>query len=73
MDETPASTRLDRRGVEAGVAIFLARRLKDRGALAVEPAGDFAALAVFLLTVQGFVIDRVAGIDYLMWRPRQSA
>lgn len=73
MDETPASTRLDRRGVEAGVAIFLPRRLKDRGALAVEPAGDFAALAVVLLTVQGFVINRVAGIDYPMWRPRQSA
>jgi hypothetical protein len=46
--------------------------LKDRGALAVEPAGDFAALAVVLLTVQGFVVNRVAGIDYPMW-PRQSA
>ncbi|HEU4915495.1 MAG TPA: hypothetical protein VFV13_02940 [Acidimicrobiia bacterium] len=45
MDETPASTRLDRRGVEAGVAIFLARRLRERGALAVERAGDSAALA----------------------------
>ncbi len=45
MDETPASTRLDRRGLEAGVAIFLARRLRERGALAVERAGDSAALA----------------------------
>jgi CBS domain-containing membrane protein len=30
-------------------------------------------LAVVLLTVQGFAINRVAGIDYPMWRPRQSA
>jgi CBS-domain-containing membrane protein len=29
-------------------------------------------LAVVLLTVQGFVINRVAGIDYPVWRPRQS-
>ena len=29
-------------------------------------------LAVVLLTVQGFVINRVAGIDYPLWRPRQT-
>ena len=27
-------------------------------------------LAVLLLTVQGFVINRLAGIDYPLWRPR---
>jgi CBS-domain-containing membrane protein len=27
-------------------------------------------LAVVLLTVQGFVINRLAGIDYPPWRPR---
>jgi CBS-domain-containing membrane protein len=30
-------------------------------------------LAVVLLTVQGFVINRVAGIDYPAWRPRPPA
>jgi CBS-domain-containing membrane protein len=30
-------------------------------------------LAVVLLTVQGFVINRVAGIDYPVWRPRPQA
>jgi CBS-domain-containing membrane protein len=30
-------------------------------------------LAVVLLTVQGFVINRVAGIDYPAWRPRTQA
>jgi CBS domain-containing membrane protein len=29
-------------------------------------------LAVVLLTVQGFVINRMAGIDYPLWRPRQT-
>jgi hypothetical protein len=27
-------------------------------------------LAVVMLTVQGFVINRLAGIDYPAWRPR---
>jgi CBS-domain-containing membrane protein len=30
-------------------------------------------LAVVLLTVQGFAINRVAGIDYPVWRPRPQA
>jgi CBS-domain-containing membrane protein len=30
-------------------------------------------LAVVLLTVQGFVINRAAGIDYPAWRPRPQA
>jgi CBS-domain-containing membrane protein len=30
-------------------------------------------LAVVLLTVQGYVINRVAGIDYPAWRPRPPA
>jgi CBS-domain-containing membrane protein len=29
-------------------------------------------LAVFFLTVQAFVINRLAGIDYPIWSPRQS-
>lgn len=29
-------------------------------------------LAVVLLTVQGFVINRLAGIDYPLWRPRPT-
>lgn len=29
-------------------------------------------LAVVLLTIQGFVINRVAGIDYPLWRPKQT-
>jgi CBS domain-containing membrane protein len=29
-------------------------------------------LAVVLLTIQGFVINRVAGIDYPPWRPKQT-
>ena len=29
-------------------------------------------LAVVLLTVQGFVINRLAGIDYPLWRPKQT-
>jgi CBS-domain-containing membrane protein len=29
-------------------------------------------LAVFFLTVQAFVINRLAGIDYPVWSPRQS-
>ena len=29
-------------------------------------------LAVVLLTVQGFLINRLAGIDYPLWRPRQT-
>jgi CBS-domain-containing membrane protein len=30
-------------------------------------------LAVVLLTVQGFVINRAAGIDYPVWRPKPQA
>jgi CBS-domain-containing membrane protein len=30
-------------------------------------------LAVVLLTVQGFIINRAAGIDYPVWRPRPTA
>jgi CBS-domain-containing membrane protein len=30
-------------------------------------------LAVVLLTVQGYVINRVAGIDYPAWRPKPPA
>jgi CBS-domain-containing membrane protein len=30
-------------------------------------------LAVFLLTLQAFVINRLAGIDYPLWSPRQSS
>ena len=29
-------------------------------------------LAVVLLTIQGFVMNRVAGIDYPPWRPKQT-
>jgi CBS domain-containing membrane protein len=29
-------------------------------------------LAVVLLTIQGFVINRVAGIDFPLWRPKQT-
>jgi CBS domain-containing membrane protein len=29
-------------------------------------------LGVFFLVVQGFVINRLAGIDYPMWSPRSS-
>ncbi len=43
--------------VIAGVAIFLARRLHDRGALAVERSGDFAALAgLFAVSVTGLML-----------------
>lgn len=43
--------------VIAGVVIFLARRLRDRGALAVERSGDFAALAgLFAVSVTGLML-----------------
>jgi hypothetical protein len=29
-------------------------------------------LAVVLLTIQGFVINRAAGIDYPVWAPRRA-
>jgi hypothetical protein len=29
-------------------------------------------LAVVLLTVQGFIINRAAGIDYPVWAPKQT-
>ena len=43
--------------VIAGVVIFLGRRLRDRGALAVERGGDFAALAgLFAVSVTGLML-----------------
>ena len=43
--------------VIAGVLIFLGRRLRDRGALALERAGDFAALAgLFAVSVTGLML-----------------
>jgi hypothetical protein len=43
--------------VIAGVAIFLMRRLRDRGALALERGGDFAALAgLFAVSVTGLML-----------------
>ncbi|MGH8916201.1 MAG: MFS transporter [Acidimicrobiia bacterium] len=43
--------------VIAGVAIFLLRRLRDRGALALERGGDFAALAgLFAVSVTGLML-----------------
>lgn len=43
--------------VIAGVAIFLVRRLRDRGALATERGGDFAALAgLFAVSVTGLML-----------------
>ena len=41
----------------AGVFIFLSRRLKDPGALAVERSGDFLALAgLFAVSVTGLFL-----------------
>lgn len=43
--------------VIAGVAIFLVRRLRDRGALALERGGDFAALAgLFAVSITGLML-----------------
>ncbi|MEX1093857.1 MAG: MFS transporter [Acidimicrobiia bacterium] len=43
--------------VIAGVTIFLIRRFRDRGALALERAGDFAALAgLFAVSVTGLML-----------------
>jgi hypothetical protein len=43
--------------VIAGVAIFLVRRLRDRGAIALERGGDFAALAgLFAVSVTGLML-----------------
>jgi hypothetical protein len=43
--------------VIAGVVIFLLRRLRDRGALALERGGDFAALAgLFAVSVTGLML-----------------
>ncbi|HJR93663.1 MAG TPA: MFS transporter [Acidimicrobiia bacterium] len=43
--------------VIAGVVIFLGRRLRDRGALAVERGSDFAALAgLFAVSVTGLML-----------------
>lgn len=43
--------------VIAGVAIFLIRRLRDRGAIALERGGDFAALAgLFAVSVTGLML-----------------
>lgn len=43
--------------VIAGVAIFLLRRLRDRGALALERGSDFAALAgLFAVSVTGLML-----------------
>jgi hypothetical protein len=43
--------------VIAGVFIFLARRLRDRGAIAVERASDFLALAgLFAVSVTGLML-----------------
>jgi nitrate reductase gamma subunit len=43
--------------VIAGVTLFLIRRFRDRGALALERAGDFAALAgLFAVSVTGLML-----------------
>ena len=43
--------------VIAGVAIFLGRRFRDRGAIALERSGDFAALAgLFAVSVTGLML-----------------
>ena len=43
--------------VIAGVIIFLGRRFKDRGAIALERAGDFAALAgLFAVSITGLML-----------------
>ena len=43
--------------VIAGVIIFLGRRFKDRGAIALEHAGDFAALAgLFAVSITGLML-----------------
>ena len=43
--------------VIGGVLIFLARRLRDRGALALERGGDFAALAgLFAVSITGLML-----------------
>lgn len=43
--------------VIAGVTIFLLRRFRDRGAIALERAGDFAALAgLFAVSVTGLML-----------------
>jgi nitrate reductase gamma subunit len=43
--------------VIAGVVIFLARRFRDQGAIALERAGDFAALAgLFAVSVTGLML-----------------
>ena len=43
--------------VIAGVALFLARRFRDQGAIALERAGDFAALAgLFAVSVTGLML-----------------
>jgi nitrate reductase gamma subunit len=43
--------------VIAGVAVFLIRRLRDRGALALERGGDFAALAgLFAVSITGLML-----------------
>lgn len=43
--------------VIAGVAIFLIRRFRDRGAIALERGGDFAALAgLFAVSVTGLML-----------------
>lgn len=43
--------------VIAGVAMFLIRRFRDRGAMALERAGDFAALAgLFAVSITGLML-----------------
>lgn len=43
--------------VIAGVVMFLARRLRDRGALAIERSSDFAALAgLFAVSITGLML-----------------
>jgi CBS-domain-containing membrane protein len=42
------------------------------GILRTIPQLGVLMLAVVLLTVQGFVINRAAGIDYPTWAPRQT-
>ena len=42
------------------------------GILRTPHSSPSSMLAVVLLTVQGFVINRLAGIDYPLWRPKQT-
>jgi hypothetical protein len=70
--------RLDRRGLSLGVVAVVVLLvgattvIVSLGILRTIPQLGVLMLAVVLLTIQGFIINRAAGIDYRLWAPRQT-